>query len=146
MRLGLDCDGFEAALTPQFNFALDSVARRADSETLSGISQLKRDFEPSSQRKGAFFTPDESDLRHSLLASSHRNGPNCGHLCNYKLKKINNLDSMAVDRVWSEPFSAEFPANREKYREIREFGPRIPHEEFSMMLNIREFLPPVANS
>jgi hypothetical protein len=30
---------------------------------------------------------------------------------------------MAEDAVPSEPFSAKFPANREKYREFVDFGP-----------------------
>lgn len=40
----------------------------------------------------------------------------------------------------------EFPASREKYREIRKFCPKRLPAALPMMLNAREFLPPNAHS
>ena len=47
---------------------------------------------------------------------------------------------MAVDRVSSEPLSGpEFPANREIYREICEFGVIIPEEDGPIVMNPERF-------
>ncbi len=51
------------------------------------------------------------------------------------------MESLAVDGVCREPVSEyRFPANREKYREICEFGLRIWPLDVYMPLNMNEFL------